>query len=44
MYPTRQGAENLVKEAAKCNPGPWEDHSRNRACVRWVEVYAGTWV
>lgn len=31
MYPTRQEAENLVIEAGKCNPGPWEDHSRNVA-------------
>ncbi|MBD5515983.1 MAG: HD domain-containing protein [Lachnospiraceae bacterium] len=28
MYPTRQEAERLLKEAGKCNPGPWEDHSR----------------
>lgn len=31
MYPTRQEAENLVIEAGKCNPGPWEAHSRNVA-------------
>lgn len=28
MYPTRQEAENLLIEAGKCNPGPWESHSR----------------
>lgn len=28
MYPTRQEAENLLIEAGKCNPGPWECHSR----------------
>lgn len=28
MYPTRQEAEELLKEAGKCNPGPWENHSR----------------
>lgn len=28
MYPTRQEAERLLIEAGKCNPGPWEDHSR----------------
>lgn len=28
MYPTRQEAEKLLLEAGKCNPGPWEDHSR----------------
>ena len=31
MYPTRQEAEKLLIEAAKCNPGPWENHSRNVA-------------
>lgn len=28
MYPTRQEAEELLTEAGKCNPGPWEEHSR----------------
>ena len=28
MYPTRQKAEELLIEAGKCNPGPWEAHSR----------------
>lgn len=28
MYPTRQEAEALLVDAGKCNPGPWEDHSR----------------
>lgn len=28
MYPTRQEAEKLLEEAGKCNPGPWEAHSR----------------
>ena len=28
MYPTRQEAERLLIETGKCNPGPWEDHSR----------------
>lgn len=28
MYPTRQEAENLLIEAGKSNPGPWESHSR----------------
>ncbi len=27
-YPTRREAENLVREAESCNPGPWGDHSR----------------
>ncbi len=39
MYPTRQEAENLLIEAAKCNPGPWEDHSRNVAhCAERIAV------
>lgn len=28
MYPTRQKAEELLADAAQCNPGPWEVHSR----------------
>lgn len=28
MYPMRQEAEALLAEAAQCNPGPWEAHSR----------------
>lgn len=28
MYPTREKAEELLADAGKCNPGPWEDHSR----------------
>ncbi len=28
MYPTREEAERLLIDAGKCNPGPWEDHSR----------------
>lgn len=28
MYPTREKAEALLAEAGRCNPGPWEDHSR----------------
>lgn len=28
MYPTRQEAEALLADAARCNPGPWEAHSR----------------
>lgn len=28
MLPTREEAENLLKEAEKCNPGPWGNHSR----------------
>jgi HD superfamily phosphodiesterase len=28
MMPTRTEAEELLKEAEQCNPGPWGDHSR----------------
>lgn len=28
MLPTREKAEELLKEAEKCNPGPWGNHSR----------------
>lgn len=28
MFPTREEAERLLTEAGKCNPGPWEEHSR----------------
>lgn len=28
MLPTRKEAEDLLKEAESCNPGPWGNHSR----------------
>lgn len=28
MLPTREEAERLLKEAEKCNPGPWGNHCR----------------
>lgn len=28
MMPAREEAEELLKEAERCNPGPWGDHSR----------------
>lgn len=31
MLPARIKAEELLKEAEACNPGPWGDHSRNVA-------------
>ena len=31
MIPTRAEAENLLKEAGACNPGPWVNHSRTAA-------------
>jgi hypothetical protein len=27
-YPTRKVAEELLRDAERCNPGPWGDHSR----------------
>ena len=31
MLPTRERAEELLREAEQCNPGPWGDHSRTAA-------------
>ena len=31
MLPTREYAEVLLRDAEKCNPGPWGDHSRTVA-------------
>lgn len=31
MLPTREYAEVLLRDAEKCNPGPWGDHSRTAA-------------
>jgi HD superfamily phosphohydrolase YqeK len=28
MYPARERAEEILKEAELCNPGPWGNHSR----------------
>lgn len=28
MIPTREEAEEILREAEKCNPGPWGNHSR----------------
>lgn len=32
MLPTREEAETILKEAEKCNPGAWSNHSRITAC------------
>lgn len=32
MLPTREKAEKILKEAEKCNPGAWSNHSRITAC------------
>lgn len=40
MLPTRQIAEELLKEAEKCNPGPWGNHSRIAAyCAEIIASY-----
>lgn len=31
MIPTRKVAEKLLKDAERCNPGPWGNHSRTAA-------------
>lgn len=28
MYPSKEEAERILKEALECNPGPWGNHSR----------------
>lgn len=40
MLPTREKAEELLKEAEICNPGPWGDHSRVAAhCAERIAFY-----
>ena len=42
MYPDRDKAEELLKEAEGCNPGPWGNHSRTAAhCAEKIAEYAG---
>lgn len=42
MYPDRKRAEELLKEAEGCNPGPWGDHSRTAAhCAEKIAAYSG---
>ncbi len=42
MYPDRDKAEELLKEAESCNPGPWGDHSRTAAyCAEKIAEYSG---
>ena len=42
MYPDRDKAEELLKEAESCNPGPWGDHSRTAAyCAKKIAEYSG---
>ncbi len=42
MLPTRETAEILLREAEKCNPGPWGDHSRTTAhCAEKIAQACG---
>ena len=41
-YPTIPEAEQLLREAEKCNPGPWGNHSRVAAfCAERIAKAAG---
>ena len=40
MLPTKEQAEELLKEAEQCNPGPWGNHSRTAAhCAERIAFY-----
>lgn len=42
MYPDRDKAEEILKVAEACNPGPWGDHSRTAAhCAEKIAEYSG---
>ena len=42
MYPTREEAKELLKEAELRNPGPWGDHSRTAAhCAEHIAARSG---
>ncbi len=42
MYPSREKAEELLKDGERCNPGPWGDHSRTAAhCAGKIAEYSG---
>ena len=42
MYPTREEAEALLREAEAHNPGPWGDHSRTAAhCAERIAARCG---
>lgn len=41
-YPGREEAQRLLREAERCNPGPWGDHSRVAArCAERIAAAAG---
>jgi len=40
MLPTKEKAEEILKEAENCNPGPWGNHSRAAAhCAERIAFY-----
>ena len=42
MYPVRDKAEEILREAESCNPGPWGNHSRTAAhCAEKIAEYSG---
>ena len=42
MLPTRKRAEELLREAETCNPGPWGNHSRVAAhCAEKIALECG---
>lgn len=42
MYPTKEEAELLLKDAASCNPGRWVGHSKTAAhCAERIAFYTG---
>ena len=42
MYPNREEAEKLLREAEERNPGPWGDHSRTAAhCAECIAARSG---
>ncbi|MBQ7943131.1 MAG: HD domain-containing protein [Lachnospiraceae bacterium] len=42
MLPTREEAEEILKEAERCNPGPWGNHSRVAAhCAEKIALACG---
>ena len=42
MYPDRDKAEEILRVAESCNPGPWGNHSRTAAhCAEKIAKYSG---
>ena len=42
MYPTKEEAESLLKDAQSCNPGIWVGHSKTAAhCAERIAFYIG---